>query len=207
MKKILQSIIIATIIIIVDPQNCRSQGLDVTPDMVEEMVTRGKQYVYSLNKNIAYMANKNNSLADREFTRTSALAMFIGDGYGYEWNGRVSDGVITETTSVRNPTPRRQLTHKYYSRLINMNYPQIEINSTQLHQMKASDLKKVGEGKYEVSICYEQEFRATSDGGWQLYGDRTTKKVKVLIEVREGVDGKRLIIRLGDTMALETSRL
>ncbi|MBD5187553.1 MAG: hypothetical protein HDS96_00320 [Bacteroidales bacterium] len=207
MKKILQSIIIATIVAVACTQSGQCQTPDITPEMVQDMIIRGKQYVYSLNKNIAYMANKRNSIADREFTRTSALSMFIGDGYGYEWNGRMSDGVITETTSVRNTAPRRQLTHKYYSRLINMNYPQIEINSTQLHQMKASDLKKVGEGKYEVSICYEQEFRATTDGGWQLYGDRTTKKVKVLIEVRDGIDGKILIIKLGDTLALETSRL
>ncbi len=188
-------------------QNCSSQGFIVSPEMEQDMIARSIQYVSSLNKNIAYMANKKNSIADREFTRKSALSMFIGEGYGYEWNGRMSDGVITETTSVRNPKPRRQQTQKYFSRLINMNYPQIEINSTQLHQIKASDLKKVGEGKYEVTVCYEQEFRASSDGGWMLYGDRTTKKIKVLIEVQDTVDGKALVIRLGDTLALETRRI
>ncbi len=180
---------------------------DITPEMEQEMIARSLQYVHSLNKNISYMANKKNSLADRRFTRTSTLTMFIGAGGPYVWVGKDRDGVITQTTSLSNKKPRNHLTQQYFTRLIDMNYPQINITSTQLNQIKASDLKKVGPNQYEVVACFDQEFRATSDGGWMLYGDRTRKKIKVLIELVETIDGTELYVRLGDTTADQTRRI
>ena len=167
--------------------------------------SRAAEKVKQMCDYIEYMASKDNDLETRKYYRTQALNLFLGNGYSYEENGVEKEGVMMEVTSTSRPKPRRRLTRSYFTGLINLRYAKVVIDFTELADIKVSDLKKVGEGKY-VCTCYiEQAFIGYDENGRVLYSDITRKSIKCYIDEEKIEGGKpEYIVRLGDTYAHET---
>lgn len=171
---------------------------------------RAKERVKLMNDYITYMADKSNSQKDRYYYRKKALPLFIGKGYEYEEYGVTKQGVMMQTTSVNRPgVVNNNLVREYFSHLIDLKYSNVNITSTEIADMKVSDLKKVdssdGTTLYMCTIQYVQYFRGEYGDGY-VYADKTTKRIVCYIEVEETEDGQEFITKLGDVEAIHTER-
>ena len=199
MKKII-SLLLFTFILNVSVSGQMSSELKNTlTDAVKEQVASLRVY-------ISYMADKDNDIDFRKSYKAEALSLFIAEGNSYIDDGIKKKGVLMETTSLYRKKPLRRLMRDYFDGVINYKYSKVEIESTQAYEMEVSNLKPVGDHRYECTVCYEQVFKAYSDGRL-VYSDRTTKKMRVYIYAEETMDGIDYIIRLGDVTAVETKKL
>lgn len=178
---------------------------------------RAKERVKLMNDYVSFMADKSKSQDTRYYYRKKALPLFIGKGYEYEENGVTKRGVMMQTTSVNRPgVVTNTLLRDYFSRLVNLRYSKVKITSTEIADMKVSDLKKVdssdGKTLYMCTVQYVQYFRGEYADGY-VYADKTTKRIVCYVEVEEvesDVYGKpkfEYMIMLGDVEAISTERL
>lgn len=178
---------------------------------------RAKERVKLMNDYVSFMADKSKSQETRYYYRKKALPLFIGKGYEYEENGVTKRGVMMQTTSVNRPgVVTNTLLRDYFSRLVNLRYSKVKITSTEIADMKVSDLKKVdssdGKTLYMCTVQYVQYFRGENADGY-VYADKTTKRIVCYVEVEEvesDVYGKpkfEYMIMLGDVEAKSTERL
>ena len=171
---------------------------------------RAKERVRLMNDYISYMADKSSSEDNRYFYRKKALPLFIGKGYEYKELGIIKNGVTMQTTSVNRNTIKTDLIREYFSRLVELEYSNVNVTSTQIADIKVSDLKKVdsSEGKtlYMCTCQYVQYFKGEYGDG-RLYGDKTTKRIVCYIEVEDTEDGQEYVVLLGDVEAIHTERL
>ena len=158
-----------------------------------------------MNDYISFMANKKKTVEIRQKYRKSALNLFIGEGNSYEENDIIKDGVLMEVTSVNRPGKRNELMRDYFSRIIKLNYNDVNISSTGIAEIKVSNLQKISENQYVCTCQYDQAFVGYRDGR-PVYKDITTKRVKCYITVENTYDGQEYIIKLGDTEAIATKR-
>ena len=129
---------------------------------------RVKERVKLMNDYVSFMADKSKSQETRYYYRKKALPLFIGKGYEYEENGVTKQGVMMQTTSVNRPgVVTNRLLRDYFSRLVNLKYSKVNITSTEIADMKVSDLKKVdssdGTTLYMCTVQYVQYFRGEKD--------------------------------------------
>ena len=173
------------------------------------LVERVKERVKLMNDYVYYMADKSNSLDSRKYFREKALTLFIGRGYEYEENGIQKEGVMMQTTSVNRSTVNTTLLRIYFTRLINLRYKIVKITSTDVYDMKVSELKKVNsDGNKSLYMCtcqYGQYFKGYGDN--YEYKDITTKRVVCYVEVEKTVDGPEYKLMLGDVEAISTERI
>ncbi len=171
---------------------------------------RAKERVKLMNDYVSYMADKSKSEDTRYYYRKKALPLFIGKGYEYEENGITKKGVMMQTTSVNRNTVTTSLLRDYFSRLVNLRYTKVNITSTEIAEMKVSDLKKVDSSDnrtlYMCTCQYVQYFRGEYGDGY-VYADKTTKRITCYVEVEETEDGAEYMIKLGDVEAISTERL
>lgn len=210
MIKIMNTILkftLASIVILMSSISAGAQDYD--KDKILQQ--RVKERVKLMNDFVSYMGDKRNSEGSRYYYRKKALLLFIGKGYEYEENGVTKQGVMMQTTSVNRPgvvtnTPLRD----YFSRLIELKYSNVNITSTEIADMKVSDLKKVDSGEgttlYMCTVQYVQYFRGEYGDGY-VYADKTTKRIVCYVEVEETEDGQEFITKLGDVEAICTERL
>ncbi len=151
------------------------------------------------------MASKKKSVEVRQKYRKEALNLFIGEGNSYEENGVQKEGVLMEVTSVNRPGKRRELIRDYFSRIIKFNYNDVNISSTDIAEIKVSNLQKISDNQYVCTCQFDQAFVGYRDGR-PVYKDITTKRVKCYITIDRTVDGDEYIIKLGDTEAIATKR-
>ena len=158
---------------------------------------------------IQFMADKSKPLNSRKYYREKALGLFIGMGYGYEQDGIHKDGVYMETTSVFRKNPTRRLIRDYFTGLINLRYDKVTIESTDVSDIKVSNLKKISETDegtvYECTCYFEQAFIGYRDGV-PVYKDITRKKVTCRVLEQETVDGNEYVVFLGDVTTLDTRK-
>ena len=129
------------------------------------------------------------------------MTLFIGRGYEYEENGIQKEGVMMQTTSVNRSTVNTTLLRIYFTRLINLRYKIVKITSTDVYDMKVSELKKVNsDGNKSLYMC-------TCYGDNYEYKDITTKRVVCYVEVEKTVDGPEYKLMLGDVEAISTERI
>ncbi len=166
---------------------------------------RAAEKVGQMNDYISFMASKKKSVEVRQRYRKEALNLFIGDGYSYEENGIHKEGVLMEVTSVNRPGKRRELIRDYFSRIIKLNYNDVNITSTDIAEIKVSNLQKTSDGQYVCTCQFDQAFVGYRDGR-PVYKDITTKRVKCYITIDRTTDGDEYIIKLGDTEAIATKR-
>ena len=180
-------------------------------DYNEEKLFRAKERVKLMNDYVSFMADKSKSQETRYYYRKKALPLFIGKGYEYEENGVTKQGVMMQTTSVNKPgVVTNTLLRDYFSRLVNLRYSKVNITSTEIAEMKVSDLKKVDSSDnktlYMCTCQYVQYFRGEYGDGY-VYADKTTKRIVCYVEVEETEDGQEFMIKLGDVEAISTERL
>lgn len=170
---------------------------------------RAKERVRLMNDYISYMADKSDSEDIRYFYRKKALPLFIGKGYEYEELGVTKNGVTMQTTSLNRGSVYTDLIREYFSRLVELKYSNVNVTSTQIADIKVSDLKKVdssdGKALYMCTCQYVQYFKGEYGDG-RLYGDKTTKRIVCYIEVEDTEDGEEYMVLLGDVEAIHTER-
>lgn len=90
----------------------------------------------------------------------------------------------------------------YFSNLITglKYYTDVKISSTEVANMKVSDLKQIGTNLYMCTCQYTQRFVGCRDG-IPVYTDKTTKTINCYIEKEETEDGTEYVIMLGDVYA------
>ena len=172
---------------------------------------RAKERVRLMNDYISFMSDKSKSTETRYYYREKALPLFIGKGFEYEENGIPKKGVRMQTTSVNRPgVTNILLLRDYFTSLVNLEYSEINITSTESADIKVSDLKKVDSSNnktlYMCTCQYVQYFRGEYGDGY-VYADKTTKRIVCYVEVEDTEDGQEFIIKLGDVEAISTERL
>ena len=181
---------------------------------VEDLIAkRAQQKVKQMTNYVEYMANKDESLEDRKEYRTIALNLFIGHGEPYTLNDTTRKGVYMQITSKYRKKPTERLMKDYFTGLINMRYNKVVIESTDVKDIKVSELRKVGENEFECTCTFVQAFCGYRDGR-PVYKDITKKRVTCHIFGEETVkvmaNGEiktsyEYIVLLGDVEALETN--
>lgn len=181
---------------------------------VEDLIAkRAQQKVKQMTNYVEYMANKDESLEDRKEYRTLALNLFIGHGEPYTLNDTTRKGVYMQITSKYRKKPTERLMKDYFTGLINMRYNKVVIESTDVKDIKVSELRKVGENEFECTCTFVQAFCGYRDGR-PVYKDITKKRVTCQIFGEETVkvmaNGEiktsyEYIVLLGDVEALETN--
>lgn len=181
---------------------------------VEDLIAkRAQQKVKQMTNYVEYMANKDESLEDRKEYRTLALNLFIGHGKPYTLNDTTRKGVYMQITSKYRKKPTERLMKDYFTGLINMRYNKVVIESTDVKDIKVSELRKVGENEFECTCTFVQAFCGYRDGR-PVYKDITKKRVTCHIFGEETVkvmaNGEiktsyEYIVLLGDVEALETN--
>lgn len=181
---------------------------------VEDLIAkRAQQKVKQMTNYVEYMANKDESLEDRKEYRTLALNLFIGHGEPYTLNDATRKGVYMQITSKYRKKPTERLMKDYFTGLINMRYNKVVIESTDVKDIKVSELRKVGENEFECTCTFVQAFCGYRDER-PVYKDITKKRVTCHIFGEETVkvmaNGEiktsyEYIVLLGDVEALETN--
>ena len=167
---------------------------------------RVQEVVAQLGDYLNYMADKNNSLKSRQYYRKKALKLFIGNGEPYTIGSRHFPAVSMQTTSLRNRTPKTQPMAEYFTHLINLRYEQVSLETTEVAQIKVSDLRKIDDDTYVCTANFEQWFVGKRrEGGY--YKDKTNKSVQVYVKVEDTIDNPEYIILLGNITATHTERL
>lgn len=171
---------------------------------------RAAERVGQLNDYIASIASlrKASDREDREYYNQAALNLLVAKGEPYTENGRRKEGVLMQTTSLSNKTPRVNTMKRYLSNLAKLSYADIKIESTEIAAMEVSNLRKVpGEDNlYSCTCTFDQKFTGYNSDGRPRYQDITRKKVKCYVYVEQTEDGEEYIVLLGDVTALETKR-
>jgi hypothetical protein len=167
---------------------------------------RAAEKVAQMNDYISFMASKKKAYKNRKYYSEKALNLFIGRGYDYEENGINKKGVMMEITSIRKTSVSHKLVRDYFNNLINLNYSDVKITSTEIANIKVSNLQQISEDTYVCTCQYDQAFVGYRDGR-PLYKDITTKRIKSYIKAEDTEDGTEYIIMLGDITALQTKKL
>lgn len=183
----------------------------------EKIKQRAAQKVGLLGEYISTIADKEeNNLQTRLRFCEKALSLFIEKGNSYEENGILRKGVTMETTSVSrkdskgNYVKNRSLIKNYFNGLANLRYASVKIETTEVADIKVSNLNHVADDVWVCTCVIEQAFKGYNGEGRLIYVDVTKKAVKCYVirqelEVIEE-DGSRYeyMVLLGDVTAIET---
>lgn len=174
-----------------------------TVDQEEMIKRRAAEKVAQMNDYISFMASKKKSTENRKYYKTKALNLFMGKGYSYEEEGVEKEGVTMETTSTNRKSVNLSLMRDYYDRVIRLRYSDVKITSTEIADIKVSNLQQIDENLYVCTCQYNQAFVGYRDGK-PVYKDITTKRIKCYVYAEDTEDGFEYVILLGDVTALET---
>ena len=118
------------------------------------------------------------------------------------------DGVTMQVTSVNHKDTTTLLLRNYLYRLARLKYDKVEIQSTEVSNIKVSNLYKIRNNEYVCTCFFKQAFIGYRDGV-PKYKDITEKKIECRIRVEHiaGEPGPDYIILLGDITALDTQRI
>ena len=172
----------------------------------EQIKRRAAEKVGLMNDYISYMANKKKSDKTRIYYKTKALRLFAGGGDSYEENGVQKEGVQMEVTSINRKTKSRRLMKEYFQSLINFKYNDVQITSTDVADIKVSQLQRIGENLFVCTCYFEQAFVGYMDGR-PVYKDITRKHVKCSVYAEETESGTEFMVLLGDVTADQTRKL
>lgn len=169
----------------------------------DEMIKRrAAEKVGQMNDYISFMGSKKKKIENRRYYKDKALKLFIGKGYDYEENDVIKEGVMMEITSL-NRKPIHKLIRTYFNNLVNLSYSDVRITSTEIADIKVSNLQQIDNNLYVCTCQFDQAFVGYRDGR-PVYQDITTKRVKCYVYAEDTEDGFEYVILLGDVTALET---
>lgn len=170
----------------------------------EDMLRRrAAQKVGQMCDYIEFMADKVKNIDTRKYYRLMALNLFINKGNAYEEDGRMKEGVLMEITSVNRKKTDHPLIREYFTNLINLRYEKVVINTTEVADIRVSNLQRIDDNEYVCTCYFEQAFCGYRDGK-PIYKDITRKKIKCYVFVEQTEDGEEYIVMLGDVTALGT---
>lgn len=172
----------------------------------ELLKARAKEKVGQFCNHISFIANKDKSLKTRLYYVDKAKDLFLNRGKAlYDDNGFMErDSVIMQVTSIRQKQPRNVYLNKYLPNLAQLKYPQVEITSTNVAEMKVSHLQIVREGLYTCTVYFYQYFIGKTKDNKVIYKDKTNKRVQCYIKEEGTEDGKEYVVFLGDIYAETT---
>lgn len=173
------------------------------------MKRRAVEEVGQLCDYISFIANKKKALKTRLYYANKATKLFVANGEAlYSDDGeKLRDPAFMQTTSINRPTPKSTEVKKYLKNLAeNKNYVDIQITSTDISQMKVSELQSIGDGKYVCTVSFWQYFIGKGGEGAIRYKDKTKKKVICYIQKQVVEGGTEFLVELGDVYATETER-
>lgn len=168
---------------------------------------RVKERVKIMNDYVSYMSDKSKPEDARYYYRKKALTLFIGNGYEYKENDITKQGVTMQTTSVNSNDVKTKLLREYFIDLVKLQYSKVNITSTEIADMKVSDLKKVDSSDNKtlyMCTCQYVQYFIGEYGDGDIYSDKTTKRIACYIEAEETEDGQEFMIKLGDVKAIST---
>lgn len=200
MEKICKRITMLLLVIMVTTQAFAQNSA------TEQIKRRAAEKVGLMNDYISYMANKKKSSKTRIYYKTKALRLFAGGGDSYEENGIQKEGVQMEVTSINRKTKSRRLMKTYFQSLIDLKYNDVQITSTDVADIKVSQLQRIGENLYVCTCYFEQAFIGYMDGR-PVYKDITRKHVKCYVYAEETESGTEFMVLLGDVTADQTRKL
>lgn len=178
-----------------------------TDSQKEEMLKkRAKEKVGQFCDYVTFIADKKKMYKTRMYYVDKAKNLFLNRGKAlFDEDGTlIRDSVIMQVTSLRAKKARNVYLNSYLPRLANLKYPKVEITSTDVAQMKVSNLQKIGEGRYKCVVYFYQYFIGKSGDGNVIYKDKTNKRVECYLFEENTEDGIEYIILLGDIYADST---
>lgn len=171
---------------------------------IEKMIRiRAAEKVKQMCDYIEFMANPENGYDVRYRYKGKAVRLFVANCEPYEEEGIQRRGVEMEVTSTLRKKPRRRLMKDYFTGLMNMRYSKVQIESSDIHAIQLSELRKIDNNTFVCTAVFVQVFIGYRDG-IPVYSDRTKKSVKCYVYKEETIEGDEYIVKLGDTKALET---
>ena len=200
MQKIRLFYVVMAIVMAI-PLYAQTNTLD--PKREELLKNRAKEKVGQFCNYISFIADKKKKLNTRLYYVDMAEKLFLNRGKAlFDDDGSmVRDSVIMQVTSLRNPKPNNVYLKAYLPRLANLKYPQVEITSTDVAEMKVSNLHKIGKNLYTCTVYFYQYFIGKTRDNKVLYKDKTYKRVQCFIIQEETEDGTEYVVQLGDIYA------
>lgn len=209
---------IASAQIVVDGITVQLPDLN-NPVHQELLKQRAKECVRQMNTYITSMTKKSvrdgngemhPSVQDRNEFRRAALELFLENGDSITLsNGVKGAPALMETSNVRTGFVNKRPVKDYFQRLINLitrgTYTEVTITSTDIENMDATNIVKVGD-RYQCVVTYYQDFIGRR-GEISAYADRTKKQIVVWFVPYHSPYGDEVVPRLGDVSAKETTRL
>lgn len=178
---------------------------------------RAQEEVGQFTQYLQDIANKQLPISDRYKYKDIALTLFVGNGKDYyedilDLEGNTIDkirkpAVTMEVTSLRRNTKTKRQMAKYLQGLADIKYRQVTIQTTEWHDMRVSEIRKTGDGKYECVVYFEQIFISKGADNRPGYIDRTKKRVTCYIDLVRTDDGLEILVQLGDVEATETTHV
>ena len=169
----------------------------------EEMLkTRAKEKVGQFWDYVSFIASKKKNLKTRLYYVDKAKNLFLNRGKALfdEDGSMVRDSVIMQVTSLNAKKPRNVYLNKYLPNLAQLKYPEVEVTSTDVAEMKVSNLHKIGDRLYTCTVYFYQYFVGKADNR-VVYKDKTNKRVQCFIIEEETEDGLEYVVLLGDIYA------
>lgn len=189
------------------------------PAHQELLKQRAKECVRQMNTYITSMTKKSErdvngemhpTAQDRNDFRQAALELFLENGDSITLsNGVKGAPALMETSNVKTGFVNSRPVKDYFQRLINYivrgTYTEVTITSTEIENMDATNIVKVGD-RYQCVVTYYQDFIGRR-GEIRAYADRTKKQIVVWFVPYHSPYGDEVVPRLGDVSAKETTRL
>lgn len=183
-----------------------------------KIAERAREEVGQFTSYLEDIANKTIDRKIRLYYKDVALKLFVGEGKAWVEEILNSEGtqvvdrinrkaVTMGVTSLRNPKPRLKPMADYLLGLAEIRYNSVTIQTTDWHDMRVSEVRKVGDGKYECTVYFEQVFKSKGRDNIPGYSDRTKKKVTCYIDLVHTDDGLEILVQLGDVTAYETRKV
>lgn len=215
MRKIKYCFILALLLLGFIPVSAQTYN-----DLSEQIADAAKQQVAQFTDCLSFIVDKKQTPKNRNGFREDALKLFIGQGNAYYDNVLDKDGnvidkrphkpVTMEVTSLRNTVPRKKTMAEYLTNLVSLanrkTYTSVSITSTKWHDMKVSQIRKIGQDQYVCDVYFEQVFESRGSENILIYTDKTTKRVTVHIKILHTDFGDEYVILLGDIQATETKK-
>lgn len=183
----------------------------------EKIAERAREEVGQFTNYLTDIADKKIERKTRLYYKDVALTLFVGEGKAWIEEILNSEGthvvdrvnrkaVTMGVTSIRYPKPRLKPMAEYLLGLAEIRYNAVTIQTTDWHDMRVSEVRKIGEDKYECTVYFEQVFTSKGKDNIPGYSDRTKKKVTCYIDLVQTDDGLEILVQLGDVTAYETRK-
>lgn len=180
-----------------------SAQIQMTAAQKENAQRRCAEKVAQFQDYVSFIGSKKKNLDNRRYYKTKALNLHIGKGDQYTENGENKDGVMMQTSSKKTKKITNTLTRDYLEHLIGLKYSDVKILSSEVCDIKVSNLQQIDDNLYVCTCQYDQKFIGYKDGR-PIYQDITTKHIKCYVTLISTEVGNEFIVLLGDATVDKT---